>query len=148
MLTQPLRETYFTIPLDINWFFTVDKFRRIKISFWNSLLKAWRNVIGGLIKAKCPTILDEDFKQPLFDNPHIPHLVFEEFNTNVHVGKVIFIARCTCIRNLWNSNIHNWKELKYLSIRHTTASFATHNNLMMNIPSDLGVVPLEVVSNN
>jgi hypothetical protein len=136
------------MPLDINWFFIVDKFCKIEFSFWNSLLKAWRNVRCGLIKFERPTILDENFKQPLFGNSHIPQLVFEELNTSVHVGKTMFIARCTCIRDLWNSIIHNWKELKYLSIRHITTSFATHNNLMMNIPWDPGVVPLEIVSSD
>jgi hypothetical protein len=65
MFTQPQGETRFTMPPDINWFFIANNFFRIEFSFWNSLLKAWRNRRGGLIKAKCPTILDEDFKQPL-----------------------------------------------------------------------------------
>jgi hypothetical protein len=127
------------MPLDINWFSTANKFHRKKISFWDSLLKAWRNI------SKTPTIIDEDFKQPLFGNPHIPHLVFEELNSSVHVGRVMAIARCTCIKDLWNSIIQNWKELKYLSIRHTMAFVTTHNNLMMNIPWDPSVVPLEIV---
>jgi len=96
-------------------------------------LKAWRNVKGGLIKVE-PTIMDEIFKQPFFGNPHIPHLVPKKFNTNVHVGRTMALAGYTCIKDLWNSIIHNWKDLKDLSIRHTMASIVTHNNLMMNIP--------------
>jgi hypothetical protein len=50
------------------------------------------------------------------------------------------LARCTCIKNLWNSITRNWKDLKDLNIRHTMASIVTHNNLMMNIPWDQSVV--------
>jgi hypothetical protein len=107
-------------------------------------LKAWKNVKGGLIKVE-PTIVDEVFKQTLFDNLHIPHLVLEELKTNAHVGKVMVLARCTCIKDLWNSIIHNWKDLKDLNIRHTMASIVTHNNMMMNILWDPSAIPSKII---
>jgi hypothetical protein len=108
------------------------------------MLKAWRNVRGGLIKVE-PTIMDEILKQPLFGNPHIPNLVLEKLNTNVHVGKAMALARCACIKNLWNPITHNWKDLKGFSIRHTMVSIVIHNNLMMNILWDPSVVPSKIV---
>jgi hypothetical protein len=92
--------------------------------------------------------MDEIFKQPFFGNPHIPHPIPEKLNTNVHMGRTMALARCTCIKDLWNSITHYWKDLKDLNIRHTMASIVTHNNLMMNVLWVPGVVPSKIVSTN
>ncbi len=55
---------------------------------------------------------------------------------------------CTCIKDLWNSITHYQKVLKDLNIKHTMASIVTHNNLMMNIPQDPGVIPSKIVSSD
>jgi hypothetical protein len=72
-------------------------------------LKPWRNKRGGLIKVE-PTIMDAVFKQPFFGNPCIPHPIPKELNISAHVGRTMVIAGCTCIKDLWNSIIHYWKE--------------------------------------
>jgi hypothetical protein len=90
-------------------------------------LKAWRNVKGSLIKIE-PIIMDEVFKQPLFGNPHIPHLVLENFNINVLVGTTMALVG-----------------FKRFNIRRTMAFIAIHNNLLINIPWDLGAIPSKIV---
>jgi hypothetical protein len=63
--------------------------------------------------------MDEVFKQLLFGNPHIPHPIPEELNISVHVGRTMALIGCACIKDLWNSITHYYKDLKDLNIRHT-----------------------------
>jgi TATA-box binding protein (TBP) (component of TFIID and TFIIIB) len=49
-------------------------------------------------------------------------------------GETMPLIGCTCIKDLWNSITHYYKDLKDLNIRHTMAFIVTHNNLMINIP--------------
>lgn len=89
--------------------------------------------------------MDEVFKQPFFGNPHIPHPIPEELNISAHVGRAMVLVGCTGIKDLSNSIIQYYKDLKNLNIRHTMASIVTHNNLMMNIPWDPGAIPSKIV---
>jgi hypothetical protein len=69
--------------------------------------------------------MDEVFKQPLISNPHIPHPGHEDLNINVLVGGAMALA--------W------FKRSQH------KAHNGIHNNLLMNIPWDLGAVPLKIV---
>jgi hypothetical protein len=53
--------------LDINWLFVAPKFKKLKCSFWKSILGSWLNVRVGLTKSE-PASHAEVLRQPIFSN--------------------------------------------------------------------------------
>jgi hypothetical protein len=55
---------------DINWLFAAPKLKKLKCSFWKSIVGSWLNVRVGLTKSE-PASRAEILRQPIFSNPLI-----------------------------------------------------------------------------
>ncbi len=87
---------------DINWFFAAPKLKKLKCSFWKSILGFWLNIRVGLVKSK-PASHVEVLRQPIFNNPLILNTSGLPLGVSGrNEGQAIANSGCTRIKDLWD----------------------------------------------
>jgi hypothetical protein len=120
--------------LDINWIFVAPKLKRTPCSMWKSILGAWINVRLGLTKEN-PTSRAEMLRQPLFGNPSFTNTKGLPLGVSVQSEGCAF-ARSghTRVRDLWNQEAQDWKNLSNLRMHFHASNRASKDIILESIP--------------
>ncbi len=118
---------------DIHWIFAAPKLKRVPCSMWKSILGAWMNIRLGLTK-KEPSNLAELMRQPIFSNPSLTNVRGEPLGVNGHSEGCAFArAGHTRIRDIWNGDTQDWKNLSDLKMHPHTSNRSSKDIIIGNI---------------
>jgi len=120
--------------LDINWIFAAPKLKRTPCSMWKSILGAWINVRPGLTKED-PANRAELLRQPLFGNPSLTNSRGLPLRVNGQSEDCVFArSRHTRIRDLWNREAQEWKNLSDLGMHFQASNRASKDIILESNP--------------
>jgi len=122
---------------DINWIFAAPKLKRTPCSMWKSILGAWINVRPGLTKED-PANRAKLLRQPLFGNPSLTNSRGLPLRVNDQSEGCAF-ARSghTRIRDLWNREAQEWKNLSDLGMHFQASNRTSKDIILESIPRRL-----------
>jgi hypothetical protein len=101
---------------DINWLFAAPKLKKLKCSFWKSILGSWLNVRVGLAKSELASHA-EVLRQPIFSNPLILNTTGHPLGVSGrNEGRTIANSGCTRIKDLWDQEGRAWKSFQALQL--------------------------------
>jgi len=119
---------------DIHWIFAAPKLKRVPCSMWKSILGAWMSIRPGLAK-KEPSNLAELVRQPIFSNPSLTNARGEPLGVNGHSEGCAFArAGHTRIRDFWNDDTQEWKNLSDLKMHVHTSNRSSKDIIIGSIP--------------
>jgi hypothetical protein len=119
---------------DLNWIFAAPKLKRMPCSMWKSILGAWINVQPGLTKED-PANRAELLRQPLFGNPSLTNSRGLPLGVNGQSEGCVFArSEHTKIRNLWNREAQEWKNLSDLGMHFHASNRASKDIILESIP--------------
>ncbi len=134
----PVHEKGLDTP-DINWIFAAPKLKRTPYSMWKSILGknilgAWINVRPGLTKED-PTSRGEMLRQPLFGNTSFTNTKGLPLGVSGQSEGCAF-ARFghTRVRDLWNQEAQDWKNLSDLKMHFHVSNRASKDIILESIP--------------
>jgi hypothetical protein len=94
------------------------------------------NVKVGLVKTE-PTSQMEVLMQPIFSNPLVINVVGRHLGVSgLSEGRAIAKARCTIIKDLWDREDREWKNLSALGMNSHFINRTSGNIIISNIPSN------------
>jgi hypothetical protein len=119
---------------NINWIFATPKLKRTPYSMWKSILGAWINVRPGLTKED-PANRAELLKQPFFENPSLTNSRGVPLGVNGQSKGCAFAwFEHTRIRELWNREAQEWKNLFDLGMHFHASNRASKDIILESIP--------------
>jgi len=119
---------------NINWLFAVPKLKRIPCSMWKSIVGAWLNVRPGLTKLD-PINAAETLRQPFFGNPSITNTEGTPLGvSDLREGYAFARSSCSRIKDLWNPERNEWKNLSELGLSCHVANISSKNIITASIP--------------
>jgi hypothetical protein len=119
---------------DIHWIFATPKLKRAPCSMWKSIMGAWMSIRLGLAK-KEPSNLVELMRQPIFSNPSLTNVRGEPLGVNGHSEGCAFArARHTKIRDFWNGDTQDWKNLSDLKMHFHASNKSSKDIIIGSIP--------------
>jgi hypothetical protein len=119
---------------DINWIFTAPKLKKSPCSIWKSILGAWINVRPGLTKED-PTSRAELLRQPLFGNLSLTNSRGLPLGVNGRSEGCAFTrSGHTKVRDLWDWEAQDWKNLSNLGMHFHASNQASKNIILKSIP--------------
>jgi len=119
---------------DINWIFTAPKLKKSPCSMWKSILGAWINVRPGLTKED-PTSRAEMLRQPLFGNPSFTNTRGLPLGVSGQSEGCAFAhSGHTRVRDLWNQEAQDWKNLSDLRMHFHASNRASKDIILESIP--------------
>jgi len=116
--------------------FAATKLKRPPTSLWKSILHAWMSVRPGFCKLK-PTNSIETLRQPVFGNPLIVNQEGKSLGLNgKSKGNSLANARCSRVRDFWDSEEKEWKGLFALGVSFHLINKRNRDLIIANIPWD------------
>ncbi len=101
---------------------------------WKSIMGAWMSIRLGLAK-KEPSNLAEVMKQPIFSNPSLTNARGEPLGVNDHSKGYAFArAGHTRIRDIWNGDTQDWKNLSDLKMHFHASNRSSKDIIIGSIP--------------
>jgi hypothetical protein len=119
---------------DINMIFTAPKLKRTPCSMWKNILRAWINVRPGLTKEDLANRA-ELLRQPLFGYPSLTNSRGLPLGVNSqNEGCAFASSGHTRIRDLWNREAQEWKNLSDLGMHFHASNRASKDIILKSIP--------------
>jgi hypothetical protein len=119
---------------NIHWIFAAPTLKRVPCSMWKSILGAWMSIRPSLAKRE-PSNLAELMKQPIFSNPSLTNVRGEPLGVNGHSEGCAFArAEHTRIRDFWNGDTEEWKNLSDLKMHVYASNKSTKDIIIGSIP--------------
>jgi hypothetical protein len=119
---------------DINWLFAAPKLKKLKCSFWKSILGSWLNLRVGLAKSE-PASHAEVLRQPIFNNPLILNTTGHPLGVSGrNEGRAIANSGCTQIKDLWDQEGRAWKSLQALRLTYHATNRNNREIIIESIP--------------
>jgi len=119
---------------DINRIFAAPKLKRMPCSMWKNILGAWINVRPSLTKED-PTSRVEMLRQPLFGNPSFTNTRGLLLGVSGQSEGCAFArSRYTKVRDLWNQEAQDWKNLFDLRMHFHASNRASRVIILESIP--------------
>ncbi len=119
---------------DINWIFAAPKLKRSPYSMWKSIMGAWINMRPGLTKED-PTSRAELLRQPLFGNLSLTNSRGLPLGVNERSEGCVFTRPGhTKVRDLWDREAQDWKNLSNLGMHFHASNRASKDIILENIP--------------
>jgi hypothetical protein len=116
--------------------FTATKLKRPPASLWNNILHSWLSVRPGLHKSKL-TNSAEILRQPIFGNPLITNQDDKPLGfSSKNEGNALANAERSRIRDFWDSDEENWKDLAALKVSFQSTNRLNRNLIIDSIPWD------------
>jgi hypothetical protein len=116
--------------------FAATKLKRPPSSLWKSILHAWMSVTPGLCKSE-PTNSAETLRQPVFGNPLIVNQEGKPLGlSGKSEGNSLANARCSRVRDFWDSEEKEWKGLTALRVCFHPSNRRNRDLIIASIPWD------------